>query len=104
MADTIKPRPPQSRRSSLGLLALGAAGLRPRVVRAAAKSYGPSVTDTSIKIGNFMAHSGPGSSLGSVGKAATAYFTRLNQQGGVNGRSIEFISLDDSYSRLNLSN
>jgi ABC-type branched-subunit amino acid transport system substrate-binding protein len=62
------------------------------------KQYGPGVTDTSIKIGNTMAYSGPASAYGTIGKAAAAYFDKVNKEGGINGRMIEFISLDDGYS------
>ena len=64
----------------------------------AAKQYGPGVTDTSIKIGNTCFYSGPASSYGTIGKAETAYFKMVNDQGGVNGRKIIFLSYDDAYS------
>ena len=51
-----------------------------------------------IKIGNTMPYSGPASAYGTIGKAIAAYFKKVNAEGGVNGRSIEFISLDDGYS------
>jgi branched-chain amino acid transport system substrate-binding protein len=62
------------------------------------KKYGPGVTDTEIKIGHTLAYSGPASSFGTVGRAAAAYYRMINDQGGVNGRRIEFVSLDDGYS------
>ena len=62
------------------------------------KSYGPGVSDTEIKIGQTMPYSGPASAYGTIGKAEAAYFTMINAQGGVNGRKITFISLDDGYS------
>jgi branched-chain amino acid transport system substrate-binding protein len=58
----------------------------------------PGVTDTEIKIGQTMPYSGPASAYGVIGKAATAYFKMINEQGGVNGRKINLISLDDGYS------
>ena len=64
----------------------------------AAKQYGPGVTDTEIKIGNTCFYSGPASSYGTIGKAETAYFKMLNDEGGVNGRKIVFLSYDDAYS------
>ena len=64
----------------------------------AEKQYGPGVTDTEIKIGNTGPYSGPASSYGTIGKAEAAYFRMLNDQGGVNGRKINFISYDDAYS------
>jgi len=56
------------------------------------------ITDTSIKIGNTNPYSGPASAYSVIGKAISAYFKELNTQGGINGRTIEFISLDDGYS------
>ena len=64
----------------------------------AQKKYGPGVTDTEIKIGQTQPYSGPASSYGTVGKAEVAYFQMLNDHGGVNGRKINLISLDDGYS------
>jgi branched-chain amino acid transport system substrate-binding protein len=60
--------------------------------------YGPGVTDTEIKIGNTNPYSGPASAYGTIGKAISAYFDKINAEGGINGRTIDFISLDDSYS------
>jgi branched-chain amino acid transport system substrate-binding protein len=65
---------------------------------AAEKHYGPGVTDTSIKIGQTMSYSGPVSAYGVIGRTEAAYFKALNEAGGVNGRKIEFLSLDDGYS------
>ena len=64
----------------------------------AAGQYGPGVTNTNIKIGNTMPYSGPASAYGAIGKSAAAYFAMLNDQGGINGRKIKFISRDDGYS------
>ena len=58
----------------------------------------PGVTDTEIKIGQTMPYSGPASAYGVIGKADLAYFKMINEQGGVNGRKITLISLDDAYS------
>ncbi len=60
--------------------------------------YAPGVTDTEIKIGNTSPYSGPASAVGTIGRAFAAYFAMVNEHGGVNGRKITFISLDDSYS------
>ena len=60
--------------------------------------YGPGVSDTEIKIGNTMPYSGPASAYGTIGKAEAAYFNMINEQGGINGRKINFISRDDGYS------
>ncbi len=64
----------------------------------AAGQYGPGATDTEIKIGNTMPYSGPASSYGIIGKVDAAYFAMINAQGGINGRKVNFISRDDSYS------
>ena len=64
----------------------------------AAGQYGPGASDTEIKIGNTMPYSGPASPYGTIGKSEAAYFTMINEQGGINGRKINFISRDDSYS------
>ncbi len=81
----------------LALSALAAA-LALAAPAAAQKNYGPGVTDTEIKIGQTMPYSGPASAYGTIGKAEAAYFAMINEQGGVNGRKINLVSLDDSYS------
>jgi branched-chain amino acid transport system substrate-binding protein len=65
---------------------------------AAQKKYDPGATDREIKIGNIMPYSGPASAFGEVGKTEAAYFQKVNAEGGVNGRKINFISYDDAYS------
>ncbi|MCO5124177.1 MAG: ABC transporter substrate-binding protein [Rhizobacter sp.] len=64
----------------------------------AQKKYDPGASDTEIKIGNTMPYSGPASAYGTIGKAEAAYFKKVNDEGGINGRKINFISLDDGYS------
>jgi ABC-type branched-subunit amino acid transport system substrate-binding protein len=64
----------------------------------AEKTYDPGASDTEIKIGNIMPYSGPASAFGSIGKAEAAYFRMINDQGGINGRKINFISYDDGFS------
>jgi ABC-type branched-subunit amino acid transport system substrate-binding protein len=64
----------------------------------AQKKYDPGVTDTEIKICNIMPYSGPASAYGIIGKTMSAYFRMINDNGGVNGRKINFISYDDAYS------
>ena len=64
----------------------------------AEKNYGPGVTDTEIKIGQTMPYSGPVSAYGTIGRAQAAYFEMINAKGGVNGRKIRLISLDDAFS------
>src|SRR5271167_3166657 len=58
----------------------------------------PGVTATEIKIGNTDAYSGPASAYGVIAKTETAFFQMVNDQGGVAGHKIDFISLDDGYS------
>jgi branched-chain amino acid transport system substrate-binding protein len=76
-----------------GLLAIGIAG-----TAQAQKKYDPGATDTEIKIGNIMPYSGPASAYASIGKTEAAYFNKINAEGGINGRKIDFISYDDGYS------
>ena len=64
----------------------------------AQKKYGPGATDTEIKIGNTKPYSGPASAYGTIGKTIEAYFKKVNAEGGINGRKINFISYDDGYS------
>jgi branched-chain amino acid transport system substrate-binding protein len=64
----------------------------------AQKKYDVSATDTEIKIGNIMPYSGPVSAYGVIGKTEAAYFNKINAEGGINGRKINFISYDDAYS------
>lgn len=64
----------------------------------AQKKYDPGATDTEIKIGNLMPYSGPASAYSSIGKTEAAYFKKINAEGGINGRRINFISYDDAYS------
>jgi branched-chain amino acid transport system substrate-binding protein len=64
----------------------------------AQKKYDIGATDTEIKIGNIMPYSGPASAYGVIGKTEAAYFNKINAEGGINGRKINFISYDDGYS------
>ena len=64
----------------------------------AQKKYDPGASDTEIKIGQTMPYSGPASAYGQIGKTHLAYFKMLNEQGGINGRKINLISVDDGYS------
>ena len=65
---------------------------------AAQKKYDPGATDGEIKIGNTNPYSGPASAYGTIGKTIAAYFTMVNEQGGINGRKIRFVTYDDGYS------
>ncbi len=84
-------------RRSILAAAPGAVALAALPARAE-KKYGPGVTDTEIKIGNTGPYSGPASSYGTIPKSMAAYYRMINDQGGVNGRKINFISYDDGYS------
>jgi branched-chain amino acid transport system substrate-binding protein len=64
----------------------------------AQKKYDTGASDTEIKIGNIMPYSGPASAYGVIGKTEEAYFRKVNAEGGINGRKINFISYDDAYS------
>jgi branched-chain amino acid transport system substrate-binding protein len=64
----------------------------------AQKKYDPGASDGEIKIGNTNPYSGPASAYGTIGKSIAAYFRMVNEQGGINGRKINFITYDDSYS------
>jgi ABC-type branched-subunit amino acid transport system substrate-binding protein len=64
----------------------------------AQKNYGPGVSDTEIVLGQTQAYSGPLSAFGTLGKVEEAWFRKVNDEGGVNGRKIRLISLDDAYS------
>jgi branched-chain amino acid transport system substrate-binding protein len=81
----------------------GAAATATLAIRAwpAHAENAPGVTDTEIKIGQTMAYSGPASAYGVAGRAEAAYFRMINEKGGVNGRKMSFISLDDGYSPSN---
>jgi branched-chain amino acid transport system substrate-binding protein len=85
-------------RTRLCLAAVAAVGLA-ATPALAQKKYSPGASDTEIKIGSAMPYSGPASAYGAIGKAQAAYFDYLNKEkGGINGRKINFISIDDGYS------
>jgi branched-chain amino acid transport system substrate-binding protein len=79
---------------AIGVLVLAATG----GAAAGEKHYGPGISDTEIKLGQTMPYSGPASAWGAIGLAELAYMKMINDQGGVNGRRIRLISLDDAYS------
>lgn len=89
----------ETRRRMLAATAATTAALAlgPRAVTAQ-KKYGPGASDTEIKIGQCIAYSGPASAYGQLGRVEAAYFKALNERGGIGGRRINFISLDDGYS------
>jgi branched-chain amino acid transport system substrate-binding protein len=80
------------------LLLAVAAGLVAVTPAAAQKKYDTGATDTEIKIGNINPYSGPASAYGLIGRTIGAYFKKVNEEGGINGRKINYISYDDGYS------
>src|ERR1041385_3860675 len=64
----------------------------------AQKKYDPGASDSEIKIGNINPYSGPASAYSQIGRSIAAYFKKVNAEGGINGRKINFISYDDGYS------
>jgi branched-chain amino acid transport system substrate-binding protein len=79
----------------LASLALGLLAANPATAQ---KKYDPGASDTEIKIGNIMPYSGPLSAYALIGRTQAAFFTKINAEGGVNGRKINFISYDDGFS------
>jgi ABC-type branched-subunit amino acid transport system substrate-binding protein len=80
---------------SLAIAGIAAAAIS--VSTMAQKKYDTGATDTEIKIGDTKPYSGPASAYGTIGKAIAAYFDKINAEGGINGRKVKFISLDDGY-------
>src|ERR1700722_6882590 len=85
----------QSTIAGLGATALAAGHVS---LARAAGNYGPGVTDTEINLGTPAPYSGPASGYGVYGQAQTAYFQMVNDAGGINGRKINLISLDNAFS------
>ena len=79
----------------LGLAAAAAAALSTGAL--AQKKYDPGADDKEIKIGAIHPYSGPASAYGTIGKAIGAYFDKVNAEGGINGRKIKYVPLDDGY-------
>jgi branched-chain amino acid transport system substrate-binding protein len=88
-ATTIKTLPTRHKR---GTAWLAAAALSATLIGNAGAA------ETTIKLGNTAPYSGPASAYGTIARAEGAYFQMLNDQGGINGRKIEFLTLDDAYS------
>jgi len=80
-----------------GAALLGLAAILAGPALAAEKNYGPGASDTEIKIGQTLSYSGPLSAYGAIGRSETAYFNMINAEGGIDGRKINFISVDDGY-------
>src|SRR5216684_83605 len=89
---------PSRIRSLLAVTAFAAAAAVTATAANAQKKYDVGASDTEIKIGNIMPYSGPASAYGVIGKTQAAYFKKINEEGGINGRKINFISYDDSFS------
>ena len=85
------------KRNFLKAAAAGAGALLVSQTGFAQKRYDSGATDKEIKIGNINPYSGPASAYGAIGKSMDAYFKKINAEGGVNGRMIKFITLDDGY-------
>ena len=85
------------RLTSLTLAVAGLAAALVSTTALAQKKYDTGATDKEIKIGGISPYSGPASAYGAIGKAISAYFAKINEDGGINGRKINFISLDDGY-------
>jgi len=83
-------------RNGLLLTLMAALGLAVALAPAAAQT--PGVTATEVKVGNTNPYSGPASAYGTIGKALGSYFKKVNDEGGINGRKINYITYDDSYS------
>src|ERR1700710_828723 len=80
------------------LATIAASVLPAPYVFAQSKKYDPGATDTEIKLGQPVPHSGPGSLYGVLGRVGEAYFQMLNESGGINGRKVTFLTMDDAYS------
>src|SRR5579871_3457050 len=87
-----------SKRLLIAALATGAVAFASTGSAWAQKKYDEGASDTEIKIGNIMPYSGPASAYGVIGKTEAAYFNKINAEGGINGRKINFVSYDDGYS------
>ena len=85
------------KRNYIGTLLAGIATVMMATTAIAQKKYDLGATDKEIKLGHAIPYSGNFSAYGAIGKAITAYFDKVNAEGGVNGRMIKFISLDDGY-------
>lgn len=98
MTETSKSNSKGAVRRVIKRMTIGALLLAAVQPAFAEKKYGPGVSDTEIKLGQTSPYSGPASSFGVVSRAIVNYFKMINAAGGVNGRKINFITLDDAYS------
>ena len=86
-----------TRRTAFRLTLAGLVAASFALPAAAQKKYDPGATDKEIKIGHINPYSGPASAYGAIGKAIGAYMEKINAEGGINGRMLKLISLDDGY-------
>lgn len=98
MSRTAVVAQPSARYGARRRLLTAAASLVPLSAWSQAKRYDPGASDTEISIGNIVPYSGPASAYGVIGRALGAYFARLNAEGGIGGRKIRYVSVDDGYS------
>jgi branched-chain amino acid transport system substrate-binding protein len=84
--------------AKIAVAAIALTGILAAAPASAQKKYDTGVTDTEIKVGNTMPYSGPASVYAIIGRTFSAYFRMINDQGGINGRKINFITYDDAYS------
>ena len=87
---------PSRIRNLAAMTAFAAAFAMTATAASAQKKYDPGASDTEIRIGNIMPYSGPASAYAVIGKTEAAYFNKINAEGGINGRKINFISYDDA--------
>jgi ABC-type branched-subunit amino acid transport system substrate-binding protein len=95
---TMKNKQTRREFGATAFSAIAASVLPAPYVWAAEKKYDPGASDTEIKLGQTVPHSGPGSLYGVLGRVGEAYFQMLNEKGGINGRKVKFFTMDDAYS------
>src|SRR5438093_11856702 len=95
---TMKNKQTRREFGATALATIAASTLPAPYLSATEKKYGPGASDTEIKLGQTVPHSGPGSLYGVLGRVGEAYFQMLNEKGGINGRKVKFLTMDDAYS------
>src|SRR6201995_3238700 len=95
---TMNNKPSRREFGATAFATIAASVLPAPYVRAAEKKYDAGASDTEIKLGQPVPHSGPGSLYGVLGRVGEAYFQMLNEKGGINGRKVKFLTMDDAYS------
>ena len=99
---TVGGKPIDVSRTTVSRIFLTCAALMLALIAGSAfsqKKYGPGVTDTEIKMGQTYPYSGPLSAYSTIAKATVAYLAKINAEGGINGRKLRLISLDDAYNQ-----